>query len=200
MRTLPNGWIGELPQVGFSFLEPRSRGRQSAHFQIVSADSRRRLRFLVPTHVQFLEVFPFHEPCGARLRRALISVVGDQGSTESRPAVQPLAGCSNELRRSAETPPRQGSRPESKPAKRQRVAALKAPISTCRESCPIRWLFWYSVGTCRNDSLRENISRGGLRLFLPGSPPWCAKCASQRDHDRQQPNVARRERRFAGLD
>src|SRR5436190_10494695 len=31
-------------------------------------------RFMAATHVRFLEVFPFHEPGGARLRRALIPI------------------------------------------------------------------------------------------------------------------------------
>ncbi len=40
--------------------------------------------------MRFKKMKAAHEPGGARLRRALISVVGDQGSTESRPTVQGL--------------------------------------------------------------------------------------------------------------
>src|SRR5438477_11068818 len=40
-----------------------------------------------PTHVLFWEVFALHEPGGARLPRALILSLGEQGSTESRPTV-----------------------------------------------------------------------------------------------------------------
>src|SRR5881296_1992440 len=36
-------------------------------------------RFMASIHVRILEVSPLHEPGGARLRRALISVVGRSG-------------------------------------------------------------------------------------------------------------------------
>src|SRR5437660_551744 len=45
---------------------------------------------MAPMRVHFLEAPPTHEPGGARLRRALISLAMNQGSTESRPTANAI--------------------------------------------------------------------------------------------------------------